>query len=338
MIAGPCAAESYEQVMTTARVIAKLNIPIFRAGVWKPRTKPGCFEGVGYEALNWLSQVKFQTGLKVAIEVATPAQAKAAVDAGIDVLWIGARTTVNPFAVQELADELSQISDYEKNRIFVLVKNPVSYDVELWAGAVERIKGSGVKQIGIIHRGFTPCGYSPYRNTPSWNLAAEMHRRYPDMLFICDPSHMAGKASLVPGLSQTALNIGFDGLMVEAHYLPETALSDKQQQLSPEELAELNSNLVIRTETATDNLSGLREEIDGIDSQLIDLLARRMNVSKAIGEVKQAGNLTVIQPERCAEVLASRSAECVKLGLDEDFSHKLFGLIHDESVRQQLSE
>lgn len=338
MIAGPCAAESYEQVMTTARAIAKLNIPIFRAGVWKPRTKPGCFEGVGYEALNWLSQVKFQTGLKVAIEVATPAQAKAAVDAGIDVLWIGARTTVNPFAVQELADELSQISDYEKNRIFVLVKNPVSYDVELWAGAVERIKGSGVKQIGIIHRGFTPCGYSPYRNTPSWNLAAEMHRRYPDMLFICDPSHMAGKASLVPGLSQTALNIGFDGLMVEAHYLPETALSDKQQQLSPEELAELNSNLVIRTETATDNLSGLREEIDGIDSQLIDLLARRMNVSKAIGEVKQAGNLTVIQPERCAEVLASRSAECVKLGLDEDFSHKLFGLIHDESVRQQLSE
>lgn len=338
MIAGPCAAESYEQVMTTARAIAKLNIPIFRAGVWKPRTKPGCFEGVGYEALNWLSQVKFQTGLKVAIEVATPAQAKAAVDAGIDVLWIGARTTVNPFAVQELADELSQISDYEKNRIFVLVKNPVSYDVELWAGAVERIKGSGVKQIGIIHRGFTPCGYSPYRNTPSWNLAAEMHRRYPDMLFICDPSHMAGKASLVPGLSQTALNIGFDGLMVEAHYLPETALSDKQQQLSPEELAELNSNLVIRTETATDNLSGLREEIDGIDSQLIDLLTRRMNVSKAIGEVKQAGNLTVIQPERCAEVLASRSAECVKLGLDEDFSHKLFGLIHDESVRQQLSE
>lgn len=338
MIAGPCAAESYEQVMTTARAIAKLNIPIFRAGVWKPRTKPGCFEGVGYEALNWLSQVKFATGLKVAIEVATPAQAKAAVDAGIDVLWIGARTTVNPFAVQELADELSQISDYEKNRILVLVKNPVSYDVELWAGAVERIKGSGVKHIGIIHRGFTPCGYSPYRNTPSWNLAAEMHRRYPDMLFICDPSHMAGKASLVPGLSQTALNIGFDGLMVEAHYLPETALSDKQQQLSPEELAELNSNLVIRTETATDNLSGLREEIDGIDSQLIDLLARRMNVSKAIGEVKQAGNLPIIQPERCAEVLASRSAECVKLGLDEEFSHKLFGLIHDESVRQQLSE
>lgn len=338
MIAGPCAAESYEQVMTTARAIAKLNIPIFRAGVWKPRTKPGCFEGVGYEALNWLSQVKFQTGLKVAIEVATPAQAKAAVDAGIDVLWIGARTTVNPFAVQEVADELSQISDYEKNRILVLIKNPVSYDVELWAGAVERIKGSGVKQIGIIHRGFTPCGYSPYRNTPSWNLAAEIHRRYPEMPFICDPSHMAGKASLVPGLSQTALNIGFDGLMVEAHYLPETALTDKQQQLSPDELAELNSSLVIRTETATENLSGLREEIDGIDSQLIDLLARRMNVSKAIGEVKQAGNLPIIQPERCSEVLASRNAECVKLGLDEDFSHKLFGLIHDESVRQQLSE
>lgn len=338
MIAGPCAAESYEQVMTTARALAKLNIPIFRAGVWKPRTKPGCFEGVGYEALNWLSQVKFQTGMKVAIEVATPAQAKAAVEAGIDVLWIGARTTVNPFAVQELSDEFARFSDYEKNRILVLVKNPVNHDVELWAGAVERVKRSGVAHIGIVHRGFTPCGYSPYRNTPSWNIAAEMHRRYPEMLFICDPSHMAGKTSLVPELSQTALNIGFDGLMVEAHYLPETALSDKQQQLTPAELEELISTLVIRTETSTDNLNGLREEIDNIDSQLIDLLARRMNVSKSIGTVKQAGNLPIIQPERCAEVLGSRCNSCVKLGLDGDFASKLFGLIHDESVRQQLME
>lgn len=337
IISGPCSAESKDQVLTTCEALASLGISMFRAGVWKPRTKPGCFEGMGEKALPWLKEIEERTGCPVATEVATARQAELAIKNGLSVLWIGARTTGNPFSVQEIANYLASLSERERNQLLIFIKNPISPDVELWAGAYERIKRSGVKNLGIIHRGFTPTGPSRTRNTPNWSVAIEMHRRYPNTLFICDPSHMTGDKKLIAEYSQTAINIGFDGLMLECHCNPESALSDRNQQLTPSELETLLEGLKLRNESDCGGLDILREEIDNIDSQILDLLSVRMKVSKKIGEVKKNARLPIMQPERCAEVIGSRISHGVKLGLNEKFVGSIYGLIHDESVSTQIS-
>lgn len=336
IIAGPCSAENREQVLTTCEELASLGITICRAGAWKPRTKPGNFEGHGEKALAWLKEVKERTGNLIATEVANASQTELAIKNGLYVLWIGARTTGNPFSVQEIADYLSTLSKEDKERLLVLIKNPISPDVELWAGAYERIKGSGIDNIGIIHRGFTPTGPSRTRNTPNWSVAIEMHRRYPKALFICDPSHLTGDKSLIQEYSQTAINVGFDGLMIECHCNPESALSDKNQQITPKELKDLLENLKLCYESDCKDLDILRSEIDSIDTQILDLLSIRMGISKRIAEVKKKARLPIMQPERCAEVIGSRAIHGMRIGLDKDFVTSLYGLIHDESVNTQI--
>ena len=275
IIAGPCSAETEEQVMATARNLASNGIKIFRAGIWKPRTKPGGFEGIGVEGLEWLKRVKSETGMYVATEVANKAHVEAALNAGVDILWIGARTTANPFAIQEIADAIKGTDST------VLIKNPVNPDLELWIGAMERIYNAGIRHIGAIHRGFSAYGKHLYRNLPQWHIPIELRRRIPNIQIFCDPSHIGGKRELVAPLSQQAMDMGFDGLIVESHCDPDCAWSDKSQQVTPDVLNFILNMLVIRDTTqSTENLSLLRQQIDGIDNELLETLNKRMRVSR----------------------------------------------------------
>lgn len=331
VIAGPCSAETEEQVIETARQLAAKGIRIYRAGLWKPRTKPGGFEGVGEQGIPWLQRVKHETGMYTATEVATRQHVEAALRGGVDLLWIGARTAANPFAMQEVADALRGVD------VPVLVKNPVSPDLELWIGAIERIHNAGIRRLGAIHRGFTSIDTSLYRNHPMWSLPIELHRRLPRLPLFCDPSHIGGKRELIAPLSQQAMDLGFDGLIIESHCSPDSAWSDKAQQVTPEALAYILRNLVIRQQSVTtESLNELRARIDKLDDQLLELLARRMRVSRDIGQYKKEHDMAVLQSRRYEELLARRTAQAVELGMDPDFMRTVLQAIHEESVRQQM--
>ena len=329
IIAGPCSAETEEQVLATAHALAREGIQLFRAGIWKPRTKPGGFEGVGPEGIEWLKRVKAETGMFTATEVANRAHVEAALKGGVDLLWIGARTAANPFAMQEVADALVGVD------IPVLVKNPVSPDLELWIGALQRIYNAGIRRLGAIHRGFTWVDRSIYRNHPFWTIPIELQRRIPNLPIFCDPSHIGGKRELIAPLSQQAMDLGFDGLIVEAHCCPDEAWSDKAQQVEPSTLAFILRNLILR-DMNTDNLNELRRQIDKLDDELLELLARRMKVSGEIGRYKKEHNMSVLQSQRYEDILARRARQAVELGMDREFMRSVMQAIHEESIRQQL--
>ncbi len=331
IIAGPCSAETEEQVMTSATQLAAKGIKIFRAGIWKPRTKPGGFEGVGVDGLPWLKRVKEETGMLVSTEVATAKHVYESLKAGIDILWIGARTTANPFAVQEIADALKGVD------IPVLIKNPVNPDLELWIGALERINGAGIKQLGAIHRGFSSYDKKIYRNLPQWHIPIELRRRIPGLPIFCDPSHIGGKRELIAPLSQQAMDLGFDGIIVESHCNPDAAWSDASQQITPDVLSYILNLLVIRKETqSTENLSELRNQIDECDNQIIEILSKRMRICREIGTYKKEHDMTILQTGRYNEILDKRGAQGALCGMDSDFIKHVFEAIHEESVRQQM--
>ena len=331
VIAGPCSAETEEQVVETARQLSHNGIKIFRAGVWKPRTKPGGFEGKGAEALPWLQRVKAETGMLLATEVATPEHVETALKAGIDILWIGARTTANPFSVQAIADALKGTD------VPVLVKNPVNPDIELWTGALLRINNAGIRRLGAIHRGFSSVDSKLYRNPPMWHIPIELKRRFPSLTIITDPSHMGGRRDLVAPLAQQAMDLGMDGLMIEAHCNPDCSWSDANQQVLPEVLDFILDRLVVRESVeVTESISQLRKQIDELDNQLMDLLTKRMRVSREIAEYKKLHNMTVVQTTRYSEILDKRAAQGVLCGMNPDFVKKVYEAIHSESVRQQI--
>ncbi|OKZ27109.1 MAG: 3-deoxy-7-phosphoheptulonate synthase [Prevotella sp. AG:487_50_53] len=331
VIAGPCSAETEEQVMTTARQLEDKGCRMFRAGVWKPRTKPGGFEGQGETALPWLQNVKKSTGMLVATEVATPEHVELALKYGIDILWIGARTSANPFAMQALADSLKGVD------VPVLVKNPVNPDLELWIGALERINQAGVTRLAAIHRGFSSYDKKIYRNLPMWQIPIELRRRFPSLPIMCDPSHIGGSRELVAPLCQQAMDLGFDGLIVESHCSPDSAWSDAKQQITPDVLDYILSLLVIRDEkVTTEGIHVLRKQIDELDNQLIELLAKRMRVCREIGQYKKEHNMTVLQTSRYNEILDKRGAQGALCGMSADFIRSVFEEVHEESVRQQM--
>ena len=331
VIAGPCSAETEEQVMETAKDLAKNGVRIFRAGIWKPRTKPGGFEGVGSVGLTWLQEVKKETGMLVATEVANKQHVEEALNAGVDVLWIGARTSANPFAMQEIADSLVGAD------VPVLVKNPVNPDLELWIGAMQRIYNAGIRQIGAIHRGFSAYGKHLYRNMPQWHIPIELRRRMPELTLICDPSHIGGKRELVAPLSQQAMDMGFDGLIVESHCDPDSAWSDKSQQVTPEVLNFIINMLVVRDTTqTTESLTLLRQQIDQIDNDLLEALSKRMRISREIGQYKKEHSMPVVQTGRYDDILNSRAAAAEEWGLNGDFMKTVYQAIHEEAVRQQI--
>ena len=332
LIAGPCSAETETQILETAKEISdKTNISVFRAGIWKPRTRPGSFEGVGEVGLNWLKKVKSETNLRTAVEVATPEHIKLAVKHNVDIIWIGARTVSNPFSVQLLADELK---NYD---IPVLIKNSLNPDIELWQGAIERIYASGIRKIAAIHRGFYPFEKTNLRNIPKWEIPIELKTRFHNLPIIGDPSHIAGNAELVADIAQKALDIDFNGLMIETHINPEKALSDAKQQLKPNELAELLQNIKFRTSTdlSEKHLDLLRENIDSIDKQMLELLAKRMSTVEKIGEYKKEHNIAVFQLRRWEHIIRSRKEFGTNMGLSEDFIKKLLQLVHKESIAKQ---
>ena len=331
VIAGPCSAETEEQVMTTALQLASKGCHMFRAGIWKPRTKPGGFEGNGEVALPWMEQVKKETGMLTATEVATPEHVELALKYGIDILWIGARTTANPFAVQAIADSLKGID------VPVLVKNPINPDLELWIGALERINGAGIKRLGAIHRGFSSYDKKIYRNLPMWQIPIELSRRIPGLPIVNDPSHIGGRRDLIAPLCQQAMDLGMDGLIVESHCNPEKAWSDASQQVTPDILDFILSILVIRKETqTTENITALRKQIDEIDNSLIDILSKRMRISREIGQYKKEHGMTILQTARYSEILDKRGAQASLLGIDPECVKKIFESIHEESVNQQM--
>ncbi|MDO5571004.1 MAG: bifunctional 3-deoxy-7-phosphoheptulonate synthase/chorismate mutase type II [Bacteroidales bacterium] len=331
VISGPCSAESEEQVMNTATELAKIGIKIFRAGIWKPRTKPGGFEGVGEIGLPWLERVKKETGMYIAVEVATKSHVEAALNHNVDILWIGARTTANPFAMQEIADALVGVD------IPVLVKNPVNPDLELWIGGIERIYNAGIKKIAAIHRGFSSYDKKIYRNLPSWHIPIELRRRIPNLPIICDPSHIGGKRELIAPLSQQAMDLGFDGLIIESHNCPDCAWSDKSQQITPDTLQIILDTLVIRDTTqTTESLSSLRRQIDDLDDQLLELLAKRMRVSGEIATYKKQNSMPVLQTNRYDEIMTKRIAQAQEMGMGGEFIKTVLEAIHEESVRKQI--
>lgn len=333
VIAGPCSVESEDQVMTTARQLANDGIKIFRGGIWKPRTSPGGFEGIGEVGLPWLKKVKEETGMLISTEVATKAHVELALEAGVDMVWIGARTSANPFAVQEVADAI-QASGKD---VAVLVKNPVNPDLELWIGAMKRIYNAGVRRLGAIHRGFSTYGKHLYRNMPQWHIPIELQRRYPDLPIFCDPSHITGKRELIASVSQQALDMNFAGLIIESHCDPDSAWSDKNQQVSPEVLNIILNTLVLRNETSTtENLTLLRQQIDRINDELLELLAKRMRVTCEIGQYKKEHKMPVIQQTRYNDLMERLVKNGEELGLTEDFIRQILVAIHEESVRQQL--
>jgi chorismate mutase len=334
VIAGPCSAETEDQVLTTARQLGSAGIKIFRAGIWKPRTHPGGFEGIGIAGLPWLQRVQKETGMLVSTEVATRAHVYAALDAGIDILWIGARTSANPFAMQEIADALAE----RAVDVPVLVKNPVNPDLELWIGAMQRIYNAGIHRIGAIHRGFSAYGKHMYRNMPQWHIPIELRRRFPNLPIICDPSHMGGKRELVAPIAQQALDMRFDGLIIESHCDPECAWSDKDQQVTPEVLNLIVNTLVQRDKTqSTESLSLLRQEIDRIDNELLEVLNRRMRISREIGQYKKEHSMPVLQTQRYDSIMNSRVSAAEDMGMSADFMRVVLSAIHEESVRQQLT-
>lgn len=331
IIAGPCSAETEEQVMQTATELANRGIRIFRAGIWKPRTKPGGFEGVGEPGLAWLQRVKQETGMYVTTEVATSRHVEAALNAGMDMLWIGARTCANPFAMQEIADALAGVD------IPVLVKNPVNPDLELWIGGMERLNNAGVKRMAAIHRGFSSYDKKIYRNLPQWHIPIELRRRIPNLPIFCDPSHIGGKRELIASLSQQAMDLGFDGLIVESHCNPDCAWSDAAQQVTPDVLAYILNLLVIRKEKqSTENLNELRTQIDECDNNIIEILAKRMRICREIGTFKKEHAMTILQTGRYNEILEKRGAQGELCGMSADFVRTIFEAIHGESVRQQM--
>lgn len=332
VIAGPCSAETEEQVMNTARQLAANGIKIMRAGIWKPRTKPGGFEGVGSEGLIWLKKVKKETGMYVSTEVATQKHVYEALKYGVDMLWIGARTTANPFAVQEIAEALQGVD------IPVLVKNPVNPDLELWIGALERLSKVGLTKLGAIHRGFSSYDKKIYRNLPQWHIPIELKRRYPNLPIICDPSHIGGKRDLIQPLCQQAMDLGFEGLIIETHCNPDAAWSDASQQVTPDRLKEILSSLVIRDgKQSTEDLSNLRQQIDELDDQLLELLAKRMRVSQEIATFKKEHDMTIVQTDRYDEILHKRVSQAEEMSMNPEFMRVVLEAIHEESVRQQMN-
>ena len=333
IIAGPCSVESEEQVMKTARQLSSNGIKIFRGGIWKPRTSPGGFEGIGEIGLPWLKKVKEETGMLISTEVATRAHVELALKAGVDMVWIGARTSANPFAVQEVADAIKESG----KDVAVLVKNPVNPDLELWIGAMKRIYNAGVRRLGAIHRGFSTYGKHLYRNMPEWRIPIELQRRYPELPIFCDPSHISGKRELIASISQQALDMNFAGLIVESHCDPDSAWSDKNQQVSPEVLNIILNTLVLRDDsTTTENLSLLRQQIDRINDEILELLAKRMRVTCEIGQYKKEHKMPVIQQTRYNDLMDQLVKHGQQLGLSEDFVRAILAAIHEESVKQQL--
>ncbi len=335
IISGPCSAETEEQMLETADRLAKTGkVDILRAGIWKPRTKPGLFEGIGTKGLPWLLQAKKNTGLLTTVEVATAKHVQDALQFDVDILWIGARTTVNPFSVQEVADALRGVD------IPVLIKNPINPDLELWSGAIERMQKVGVKQIGMIHRGFSSYGNTEFRNAPMWHLPIEMKRRFPDMLLICDPSHICGNRTLLQSVAQKSIDLDFGGLMIESHIDPDKAWSDAKQQITPERLAEILDALVWRHENTTEKefvtaLASLREQINQVDDELLTLLGRRMQVADKIGEYKRNNNITILQTNRWNDILERAFKKGEMLGLSKEFITKYFDAVHLESINHQ---
>ena len=334
IIAGPCSAESQQQLLLTANALKEIGINIFRAGIWKPRTRPNSFEGVGDIGLEWLKNVKSETNMKIMTEVANPNHLDKVLENDVDMIWIGARTSGNPFAVQEIANALKGVD------IPVFVKNPLNEDLNLWIGAIERFHNSDIKQISAIHRGFFAYGSQKYRNIPQWQIPVELKRIMPSIPLICDPSHIAGHRSLVKEVSQTAFDLNFDGLMVESHFNPNNALSDKDQQLPASELKKLLSNLVLRQNTISDDdvalsLKDLRSQIDTLDLDLIDILVKRMIIAQKIGLKKKDNGITILQPERWEYILKDRVLNGKKGGLSNEFLILLLRAIHQESINIQ---
>jgi chorismate mutase len=334
VIAGPCSAETEEQVLKIAHALKDTDVNYFRAGIWKPRTRPGMFEGVGALGLKWLQKVKEETGMKICTEVANAAHVKLALEHDVDLLWIGARSTVSPFIMQEIADALDGTDKP------VLIKNPVNPDLSLWLGGIERIYKSGVKNIGAIHRGFSTYEKTNYRNNPEWQLVIEFQNKYPDIPLINDPSHITGNRNMIFDLSQTALDLNFDGLMIETHFDPDNAWSDASQQVTPETLIQIMRDLKIRKETDSEvnynkQLENLRAQIDVIDNQIIGLLGKRMKAADGIGELKKSKNVSVLQSKRWNEILGRMVMEGESKGLSEEFILKMFKAIHQESINHQ---
>ena len=335
IIAGPCSAETEEQVLATAKQIAALKrVSIFRAGIWKPRTRPGQFEGIGSIGLEWLKKVKAETGLPTAVEVANVKHVYEALRMGIDFLWIGARTTVNPFSVQEIADALKGVN------VPVLIKNPVNADLDLWMGAIERIQKAGITKIGAVHRGFSSADKSQYRNKPMWELPIELKRRMPEIPMICDPSHICGNRELLFNVSQTAIDLDYEGLMIETHCNPNSALSDAKQQITPAELDKMLERIVVRLSSVEDrkfisSLEDFRDRIDELDTKLISLLAERMEISRSIGEYKKQNGVTILQNSRWNEIVEQRTKQGSEKQLTIDFVKKIFESIHQESIHHQ---
>lgn len=335
VIAGPCSAETELQVLETAIRLAKTGkVDMLRAGIWKPRTRPGSFEGIGTKGLPWLLQAKKITGLPTAVEVATAKQVEDALHFDVDVLWIGARTTVNPFSVQDVADALKGA------KVPVLIKNPINPDLELWTGAVERVAKAGIEQIGLIHRGFSSYGNTEYRNAPMWHLAIEMKRRNPEMLIVNDPSHICGRRDILLDVAQEAINLDFDGLMIESHIDPDNAWSDAKQQITPEVLAQMLEQIIWRKEdTASEEfhatLEKLRQQINQLDDELMLLLSQRMKVAEKIGQYKKDNNITILQTKRWNEILERACKKGDKMGLSKEFVTKYLDAVHMESINHQ---
>ncbi|MFL9484485.1 chorismate mutase [Chitinophagaceae bacterium LWZ2-11] len=335
IISGPCSAETEEQVIATATGLAATGkVDVMRAGIWKPRTRPGSFEGIGTKGLPWLQQAKKITGIPVAIEVATAKQVEDALHFDVDILWIGARTTVNPFSVQEVADALRGVD------VPVLIKNPINPDLELWIGAVERVAKAGIKQIGLIHRGFSSYGNTEYRNAPMWHLAIEMKRRNPELIMINDPSHICGRRDILLDVAQKAIDLDFDGLIIESHVDPDNAWSDAKQQITPARLGEMISSIRWRKEDVASEeyhaaLEKLRQQINQLDDELLQILGQRIKVAEKIGEYKKANNITILQTNRWNEILERAFAKGEKLGLSKEFITKYFDAVHMESINHQ---
>jgi chorismate mutase len=335
IISGPCSAETEEQVLQTAtRLAATGKVDVLRAGIWKPRTRPGSFEGVGTKGLPWLQQAKKVSGLPVAVEVATGKQVEDALHFDVDVLWIGARTTVNPFSVQDVADALKGAD------VPVLIKNPINPDLELWIGAVERVAKAGINNIGLIHRGFSSYGNTEYRNAPMWHLAIEMKRRNPGMLLINDPSHICGRRDILLDVAQKAIDLDFDGLIIESHVDPDNAWSDAKQQITPEQLGEMIGSIIWRNENISSeelhaNMEKMRAQINQLDDELLQLLGQRMKVADKIGEYKKDNNITILQTNRWNAILERAFINGEKMGLSKEFVTKYFDAVHMESINHQ---
>lgn len=335
IISGPCSAETEEQVMITARGLANTGkVDIMRAGIWKPRTRPGSFEGIGTKGLPWLQQAKKETGIPVAVEVATAKQVEDALHFDVDVLWVGARTTVNPFSVQEIADALRGV------KVPVLIKNPLNPDLELWVGGMERIAKAGIEDLGLIHRGFSSYGNTDFRNAPMWHLAIEMKRRFPNVPMINDPSHICGRRDILQSVAQQAIDLDFDGLIIESHVDPDNAWSDAKQQITPEVLKQMLEGIRWRKENVQNEdflsaLEKLRQQINQLDDELLQVLSTRMKVAQKIGEYKKNNDITILQTNRWNEILDRAIAKGNNLGLSDEFVTKYMDAVHMESINQQ---